>query len=231
MAVWANLSSLLSHTAGEALSGVAERLRTVFGGDPETRRQVSFSVAMIALSAKMAKADGIVTVDEVDAFREIFQIPEKEAASVARLYNFAKQDVAGFQSYARQVRQLFPDEDDIMEDVMDGLFHIAKADGLVHDREMAYLDEVAQILGVDGKRYTRIRLRHVGGDSDSWQVLDADPTWSDDELRAHYRKLVQENHPDRLIARGVPPEFVAIANDRLAAINSAWERVRAERRI
>ncbi len=232
MAVWTKFGTFLSSRAGEALSSVIEGVRTVFKGDGETRRQVAFSVAMIALSAKMAKADGVVTADEVDAFREIFAVPEDEAASVARLYNLAKQDVSGFQTYARQVRQLFRDDEAIMVDVLDGLFHIAKADGLIHEREMEYIDEVAEIFGIEGQTYARTRMRHIGGEGgDPWLLLDADPAWDAEKLKAHYRELVRQNHPDVLTGRGVPEEFVAIANDRLASINRAWEEIRAERRI
>ena len=108
MSVWTQLGELLSSLAGEAVSTVIEAVRTAFEGDPETRRQVGFSIAMIALSAKMAKADGIVTEDEVGAFQELFDIPAEEANNVARLYNLAKQDVSGYHAYAKKIRKLFP---------------------------------------------------------------------------------------------------------------------------
>jgi len=232
MSVWSRLAEFVSSTAADAFSTVIERVRTVFEGDPQTRRQVAFSIAMIALSAKMAKADGVVTQDEVSAFQEIFEIPDKDARHVARLYNLAKSDVAGFVAYARQVRDLFPGDEAIMEDVMDGLFHIAKADGLMHDRETEFLEQVADALGIDDRAWERIRLRHVHpGEGDPYDILGAERDWDSDRLRAQYRSLVRENHPDRLIARGVPPEFVAIANDRLAEINRAWETVRKERAL
>lgn len=232
MSVWSRLAEFVSSTAADAFSTVIERVRTVFEGDPQTRRQVAFSIAMIALSAKMAKADGVVTQDEVSAFQEIFEVPEKDARHVARLYNLAKSDVAGFVAYARQVRDLFPGDDAIMEDVMDGLFHIAKADGLMHDRETEFLEQVADALGIGDPAWERIRLRHVHpGEGDPYRVLGAERDWDGEKLRAQYRSLVRENHPDRMIARGVPPEFVAIANDRLAEINRAWEAVRKERAL
>ncbi|MEZ5870679.1 MAG: molecular chaperone DjiA [Nitratireductor sp.] len=230
MTVLGRFGEIISTAATGAFSAVIERLRTVFEGDSETRRQVAFSIAMIGLSAKMAKADGIVTPDEVEAFRDIFAIPEKEAQNVARLYNLAKQDVAGFDSYARQVAGLFPGETQILEDVMDGLFHIAKADGLMHDKELEFLDYVAVIFNIKGRDYARIKARHLNPDEgDPYLILGADRELGNDALRAHYRQLVKDNHPDMLIARGVPAEFVTIANDRLAAINHAWEQVKLER--
>ena len=230
MSIWTQLGEFLSSIAVDAFSTVIEAVRTVFEGDPETRRQVGFSVAMIALSAKMAKADGVVTEDEVEAFQEIFDIPEKEFNHVSKLYNLAKQDVAGYQVYAQRVKRLFPNDPVILEDVMNGLFQIAKADGLIHENEMLFMDEVAEIFAVKGRHYERIRLRHMepeGGNP--YVLLDADRNWSDDRLKRHYRKLINENHPDRFIARGLPQEFVSIAGERLVQINKAWENVKLER--
>lgn len=226
------MGAFVSGVTGEAFSAVIEAVRTMFEGDPETRRQVGFSVAMIALSAKMAKADGVVTSEEVRAFQQIFEIPEREFGNVSRLYNLARQDVAGFHSYAERVRRLFPENDRILVDVMDGLFHIAKADGLFHQNEMAFMDDVAGIFGIKDRDYERIRARHMEPeDGDPYVSIGADPLWDNDALRKHYRRLVQENHPDRMIARGVPEEFVAISNERLADINRAWARIKLERGI
>ena len=232
MAIWTRVGEFLSRVAGEAVSTVIEAVRTVFEGDPETRRQVGFSVAMIALSAKMAKADGIVSDKEIAAFRQLFEIPEKETRNVARLYNLAKQDVAGYQAYARKVVKLFPEDREILEDVMNGLFHIAKADGAIHESEMAFMDEIANIFEIDEGHYARIRRLHLEpGGGDPYVQLEADESWSDEQIKRRYYRLVSENHPDRIIARGVPPEFVAIANDRMAAINKAWADIKLERGI
>jgi DnaJ like chaperone protein len=230
MSVWERIGQSFSSATQEALTAFVEQIRAALAGDANTRRQVAFSVAMIALSAKMAKADGVVTEDEVAAFRQIFAFGDEQAEQVSRLYNLARQDVAGYESYASQVTQLFPDDDMMRKDVLDGLFHIAKADGVIHDRELQYLDTVADIFGIVGTRYRRIKARHVGPRSgDPWLLLAADPSWDDERLKRRYRELVRENHPDLLAARGVPPEFTAIANDRLAAINAAWELIRGER--
>lgn len=232
MSIWSQIGEFISELASDAFTVVIEAVRTVFESDPETRRQVGFSVAMIALSAKMAKADGIVTQDEVRAFQQIFEIPENEFDHVSKLYNLAKQDVAGFHAYADRVRNLFPDDPLILTDVLDGLFHIAKADGLFHENEMALMDDAAEIFGIEGRDYDRIRARHMESeDGDPYTVLEADSRWDNDKLRAHYRKLVADNHPDRLIARGVPEEFMQISNQRMAAINKAWEHVKLERGI
>lgn len=229
---------IFSHI-GAALSGGAGAVGSAIGGirstlhalaDSETRRQGAFAIAMIALSAKMAKADGVVTRPEVDAFCRLFTIPPGEEKNVARVYNLAKRDTAGFQAYARDVARILGEDRTTLEDLIDGLFRIAAADGAVHERELAYLGEVASIFGFDEPEFVRISARHViGAARDPYLVLGADPSWDDQQLRRHYRKLVSETHPDRLLARGVPQEFLRIANDRLAAINVAWETIERQR--
>jgi DnaJ like chaperone protein len=199
-------------------------------GDAATRRQVAFSVALIALSAKMAKADGVVTVDEVGAFRGIFAVPPGEERHVGRLFDLAKRDVAGYDAYAGRIAALYSGDRAALADVLDGLFAIAKADGAVHEAEFAYLRSVAEIFGIEGDDFERIAARHVvPEEGDPYLVLGVDRSLSLAEIRARYRRLVGEIHPDRAMARGMPPEFVAIANDRMAVINLAWKRIERER--
>ena len=231
MNIFSRIAAALSHGAGAvgaAVSGLRAALATL--ASSEVRRQAAFAIAMIALSAKMAKADGVVSRSEVDAFCRIFTIPHGEERNVSRIYNLAKRDTAGFEAYARDVARLLADDPDMLEGILDGLFDIAKADGAVHERELAYLARVAELFGFDERGFARIRCRHViGAESDPYLLLGADRAWDYDRLRRRYRQLVLENHPDRLIARGVPPEFVRIANDRLAAINGAWELIEGRR--
>ena len=234
MSILSRLSSYVASLSGNALSGVVEAVRTLFEGDPETRRRVAFSVAMIALSAKMAKADGIVTGDEVAAFQEIFDIPPQEAQNVSRLYNLAKEDIAGYERYAERMATLCGSGEPnciVLEDILDGLFHIAKADGVLHEAEAAFLRRVAEIFGIDNTHFEAITARHLDlGEADPYVVLGVSRGTDFADIRRHYRKLIAESHPDRLIARGVPPEFIAIATDRIAAINGAFEMIERSHR-
>ena len=228
MSFWDSLLKIVTAT-GNALAGVVEAVRTLFEGDPETRRKVAFSVAMIALSAKMAKADGIVTQDEVRAFQEIFEVPPSETRNVARLYDIAKQDVAGFEIYAQRMAQLCGSGHAncmMLEDILDGLFHIAKADGLIHEHEGQFLHRIAEIFRIDEAHYEAILSRHVNlGAADPYVVLGIERGKPFEEIRKRYRKLISDNHPDRLIARGLPQEFIKIATTRVAAINAAYEMI------
>lgn len=194
------------------------------------RNQVAFTIGFIALSAKMAKADGVVTDDEVEAFQEVFDVKPAEYRNVERVFNFARQDVAGYDAYARQIANLFRSNPGILEDVLDGLFHIAKADGVIHENELLYLQNVAEIFGFSDGEFARIKASHLGRDeADPYVILGVDRSISDDDLRRAYRRLVRENHPDRLMARGVPEEFVDLANQKLAAINHAYDVIEKER--
>lgn len=234
MSIWSRIGEFLSQTAYGALSGLLEAVRTFFEGDADTRRRVTFSIAMIALSAKMAKADGIVSENEVRAFQDIFEIPENEAVHVSRVYNLAKQDVAGFDSYARQIARLCEKETfkaQILEDILHSLFYIAKADGYVHEKELEFLRHVAKIFGYDEAKFMHLASRHVDlGPADPYKVLGLSRDVSYDEAKQLYRDLVKQHHPDLMIARGMPHEFQKLANHRLAEINEAWAQLERQMR-
>jgi DnaJ like chaperone protein len=221
MSLWTRIADALSAlTAGESLGSVFERMRT----PPE--RTVAFAIAVIALSAKMAKADGLVTRDEVSAFREVFIIPENETENAARVFNLAREDVAGFDDYARRIRNMFADGHQILLDLIESLFHIATADGHYHPSEDEFLSEVSEIFGISEREFRCLRSRFVpDAEPDPWAVLGVEPGTPFDEVRAAWRKLVRDNHPDRLIARGLPEEAVMLGQKRLIAINHAWEEI------
>lgn len=222
MSIWTRIADALAALAqGEGLSAVFDRLR----GDPQL--SVGFTIAVIALGAKMAKADGQVTRDEVAAFRRVFVIDEADRASAARVFNLARQDVAGFEAYAAQIRRLFRDgHEDLMADLVEGLFHIAMADGEYHPGEDEFLARVAEILGLSERRFRAIRTRFVEGvPCDPYCVLGVDPEAKLEDIRSAWKRAVRETHPDVLVARGLPPEAVKLAESRLVALNAAWEDI------
>jgi DnaJ like chaperone protein len=193
---------------------------------------VAFTVGVIALGAKMAKADGIVTRDEVMAFKEVFKVPDGEMKNVSRIFDLAKQDVVGYEAYAEQLASLLKGNRKLLEDVLEGLFHIAKSDGVFHPNEEQFLAEVAKRFGFTDTEFSYLKARHVSSAKrNPYDVLGIMPEIGNDALKIHYRKLVADNHPDKMIARGVPPEFVTIATEKIAVINAAYEAVARERRI
>ena len=223
LAVGGPIGGLLGAFAGHML---VDREGAPLGPAPP---DVVFTTGLVALSAKMAKSDGIVMPSEVSAFERVVDIPPGDRAKVARLFDLAKKTTAGFEAYARQLAHSFKDEPALLEGVLDGLFHIAAADGAVHEAEDAYLRAVADVFGFTSADFERIAARHVRRPDDPYLILGADRGMTDQALRRHYRRLVAEHHPDREIARGLPAEAVRIATQRLAAINAAWERIAAER--
>lgn len=223
LALGGPLGALIGAVAGHLL---VDREGAPFGPPP---KELIFTTGLVALAAKMARSDGVVTADEVAAFRRIVDVPSEELPQIERLFDLAKQTTDGFEAYAEQIARLFKDEPDLLDLVLDGLFLIAAADGAVHEAEMAYLSDVAAIFAISDKDFARIEARHVRRSDDPYLLIGADRTWSDAKLKAHYRKVVAQTHPDRQIALGLPVEAVRIANDRLAAINTAWARIQSER--
>jgi DnaJ like chaperone protein len=200
--------------------------------DDDATARVTFTIGVVVLAAKMAKADGRVTRDEIQAFRSRFHVAEGEAANVARVFNMAKEDPAGFEIYARQIAHMLRGRPAVLEELLDSLFLIAMADGTLHPAEEAFLREVASIFGFDAQTFARIRASHAApGTGDPYAVLGVAATATDAEIKAAHRKLVKEHHPDRLMAQGMPQEFIDVATDKLAAINAAYDRICRERGI
>ena len=197
--------------------------------DRESDPGVVFTMAIIALAAKMARAGGNPGDEEFAIFRRVFGVPPEEEANVRRIFNLARQDIAGYEAYAAQIANLFKDNPAMLEDILDGLFEIAKSDGILHPCESAFLERVSDIFGFAPNEFRRIRASHFAPElTDPYVILGLSYTADEDEIRRTYRRLVRENHPDSLVARGVPEEFVKLANDKLAAINTAYAKILAE---
>jgi DnaJ like chaperone protein len=224
VSLWTRITDAIAAIVarGESLLAVFERRR------PE--RSVAFTIAVISLGAKMAKADGLVRPAEVAAFRRVFRIDPKDEAAAARVFNLARQDVAGFEAYAESIARMFRADPQVLEDILEGLFEIALADGRYHEGEEAFLARVAEVFRVAPLAFGCIEARHLaGGARDPWQVLGVPRDADLPAVRARWRELVRANHPDKMIARGLPPEAVNLANARLTAINRAWEEIAARR--
>lgn len=227
VSVWEKIAELLGSFADR--TGLAGSIANLF--DPDNwlpgGRDAAFTLALISLSAKMAVADGVVTASEVRAFRATVDIPPGQEENVARIFSLAQQDVAGFEAYARKIGRFFGDSPDTLEHVLDGLFHIASADGLVHEAELEYLKSVSDIFGFDDVRFEQIASQHVflKAGEDPYAVLGLAPGAEREEVRRVYRQLVAEHHPDRLIAKGVPEELIGMATARMATINEAYAAI------
>jgi DnaJ like chaperone protein len=190
---------------------------------------VGFTAAVIGLAAKMAKADGDATRSELDAAAKVFRPPPGEEAAFRRCFELAQQTVHGFESYAKQIGRKYRARPCLLEDVLDGLFHIAAADGFIDAAELAYLAKVSELFGFSELEFRRIKATNLGPDAnDPYAVLGLLPGAEMEEVRHAWRRLASENHPDRMVERGAPAEFVAIAQEKSAAINAAYADIRAE---
>jgi DnaJ like chaperone protein len=231
MSIWGKVSGaatglFVAGPVGALVGAVAGHFFLDRDSDPG----VTFTIAIIALAGKMAKADGVASEQEFEIFAKVFVMPPEEEANVRRIFNLARQDMAGFEHYAGQIASLFRGNPAVLEDVLDGLFEIAKADGVLHPCEARFLERVAEIFGFAPNEYRRIRASHFAPElTDPYVILGLSYVADEEEIKQTYRRLVRENHPDSLIARGVPAEFIKLATDKLAAINTAYEKIRAER--
>jgi DnaJ like chaperone protein len=214
---------------GAALGALAGH--AVFDREPgEGEKQIAFTIGVTALAAKMAKADGASTDQEFEAFKTIVRIEPGFEGDVKRVYMMAHETVAGFEGYASQLGRLFRDKPGLLEDLLDALFFVASADGQLHDAELEYLREVARRFGLSDAAFNNLCASYGGPcEPDPYALLNIDADATNDELRKAYLQAVRENHPDRMIARGAPEEFLAVATEKMTRINAAYEGIRRER--
>jgi DnaJ like chaperone protein len=216
------LGGPLGAIAGAAAGGAVD-LTIARVASPE-RRRVAFTVAAIALAAKMARADGEASAAEFATFQRLFKVEAAEAENARRFYDLAKRSMAGFEAYAEQAASLIGAGSHLLEDLLDALWLIAAVDGF-HPRELEYLDKVAAGLGFDAAATARVRARHTGpAEDDPWSILGVEPGTSPADLRRAYHALVRQYHPDRHLAEGVPAEFIRVTEARMAAINGAYAK-------
>ncbi len=226
------IGALMGATFGHAVdrSNIHMRRGRTRGPAAVESKQTAFTIAVIVLNAKMAKADGYVTRDEVDTFKRIYDIPAGEIDDVGQLWNEARADASGFEPYARQIGEMFAHDAAVLESLLGGLFTVALADGVLHPAEAEFLHKVANEFGFDKARFERIRASYADGDaSEAYKILGLKSDASDAVVKKTYRDLIKENHPDRLIAKGMPQEFIDIANEKMATINNAFDQIEKER--
>lgn len=232
--VWQRIKQLLGLSEGGAVRDALDTLWSTFGldrpdGHANGHQSTAFTIAFVALAAKMAKADGVAVGAEMEAFERCFHVPPSERENIRRVFNLAKQDSAGYDRYATQLANLLASDRPLLIDVFECLFHVASADGLLHEAEEGFLQEVAKRFGLTPTEYQRIRRLFIADPDDPYHVLGLEPDASDAALKARHRELVRENHPDRLAADGVPPEYRVFADRKLAHINAAYDHIRKER--
>lgn len=196
------------------------------------QKQQIFTLSFIILSAKLAKSDGQVTDDEIRAFKEKFKVPKSEINKVSKIFNEAKKDTYGYKQIANQVGKLFEDNKILLEELLNNLFYIAASDGKISVSEIDILRSISKSFKFSEKDFQRIfQINLKNSDSDPYKVLGVSRSISDLELRKKWIILNKEHHPDNLIAKGMPKEFIKQSNKELAAINIAYDKIKEVRGI
>ena len=233
---WDEIAKTIGLGEGGLVRNGYDALLAAFGLDGAAKtpahQRAAFTVAFVALAAKMAKADGCVSDVEAETFARLYEVSPDEAANVKQLFDLASADSAGFESYARRIARLLAEEPRLLRDVFDGLFHIAAADGILHPAEDAFLRRVAEIFAIADAEFRSIRSAFVcdtsamdGVNVSPYGILGLSPSATNAELKARYRQLARDHHPDSLAARGVPVEFHAASGHKLAVINAAYDAI------
>ena len=201
-----------------------------------TPKEHLFALSVISLAAKLARCDGPVNRAEIDAFKRQFRIPPDSARNVGRLFDQARSSPDAFEPYAAKLGEAFADNRGLLEDVLGGLFGVARADGAVNNAELQFLGKVARGFGLGGDAWERARqgqARTASGtdEGDPYVVLGVPRNAPDEVVRAAWKNLMRQNHPDSLASRGVPADFIERAGAKVARINAAWDRVKRDRGI
>jgi DnaJ like chaperone protein len=235
------LDSMSDYIEQERCQGFRARLADLLGRRwpalgrlvrPRPAHQTAaFSAAIIALAAKMAKADGVAVKVECQTFERFFEPAPEDVPRIRQLYELASQDTAGFEAYAQSVARMLKNDHDLKINVLECLLMIACADGVLHPAEEEFLKTVGQAFDVSCEEFRRIRAHFVRDVDDPYHVLGLEPSVSEQDLRRRYMELVQRFHPDRLIARGAQAALVKAATQKLAAVNAAYEAIVAGRRL
>ncbi|MGL4397860.1 MAG: TerB family tellurite resistance protein [Hyphomicrobium sp.] len=231
---WQKFRNAISVSGGGVLRQALDQFWAVIGQDgdsapPSVQGRVAFTIAIVTLAAKMSKADGVSCPVEAEVFEHLFHVPEKERENLRRIFDQASQDVAGYEIYARQIGDMLADEPELKTSVMETLFQIASADGMLHPAEDHFLEAVAERIGFSRQDFLSVRRAFVHDPDSPYDVLGVSPKASAAEIRSHYLRLVREHHPDGLVAKGVPETCLAAAGQRLAAVNTAYEAILKER--
>ena len=242
MSIW---GKIIGGTAGFALGGpIGAILGVMLGGSfdktskpfvntskiSQQQKQKVFALSIIILSAKIAKADGQVTKDEIYAFKDKFNIPENEMTEVGKIFNEAKKNKDGYELIANQVGLLFSDNKLLLEELLNNLFYIAESDGNTSVHEIEVLKSISNSFGLSKKDFQRIfHTRLNNKESDPYKVLSVNREEDDSNIRKRWLQLNKEHHPDNLIAKGLPKEFIDQANDELSSINLAYDKIKEQR--
>ena len=211
---------------GSLIGGKVSRARARGGFSAQAQGQRIFALSLIVLSAKLSKADGQVSREELIAVKDKLKIPEHEIKQVGKIFNQAKEESAGYEPYAKQIAQFYKGNINVLEEVINILFYIAEADGNVSESELNMIQHIAQIFGLNQSQFNSIKESRKSSDKlNPYIVLESKPEDELRDIRKKYLKLSKEHHPDLLLSKGVPQEVIDESKKKMRAINSAWDQI------
>jgi len=211
---------------GSFLGGKISRARSRGNFGAFAQPQQIFALSLIVLSAKLSKADGNVSREELVAVKDKLKIPENEIDQVGKIFNKAKEESTGYEPYAQQIAQIYKGNINVLEEVINILFYIAEADGEVSSSELAMIENISKIFGLNQVQFNSIKESRKGSDKlNPYIVLESNPSDDLQSIRKKYLKLSKENHPDLLMSKGVPQEVIDESKNKMRAINSAWDQI------
>ena len=211
---------------GSLLGGKISRSRSAAGFSAINQGQRMFALSLIVLSAKISKADGQVSKEELIAVKDKLKIPENEIDQVGKIFNKAKEESTGYEPYAQQIAQFYKGNINVLEEVINILFYIAESDGEVSKSEIEMIENIAKIFGLSEKQYLSIKESRKGTDKlNPYVVLESKPDDDLSEIRKKYLLLSKQHHPDLLLSKGVPQEVIEESKNKMRAINSAWDQI------
>ena len=211
---------------GSLIGGKISRAKSRAGLGAFAQPQQIFALSLIVLSAKLSKADGQVSKEELIAVKDKLRIPDNELDQVGKIFNKAKEESTGYEQYAQQIAQIYKGNINVLEEVINILFYIAEADGNISDSELQMIEHIAQIFGLSEIQFNSIKESRKSSDKlNPYIVLESKPDDEIDIIRKRYLKLSKEHHPDLLMSKGVPQEVINESKAKMRAINSAWDQI------
>ena len=211
---------------GSIIGGKISRAKSGSGMGTFAQPQQVFALSLIVLSAKLSKADGQVSREELIAVKDKLKIPDNELDQVGKIFNKAKEESQGYEPYAQQIAQIYRGNLNVLEEVINMLFYIAEADGNVSKSELEMIGSISNIFGLTQTQFESIKeSRKSTGKSNPYIVLESNPNDDIQTIRKKYIKLSKEHHPDLLISKGVPKEVIEESKKKMRAINSAWDQI------
>ena len=211
---------------GSLLGGKISRARTTSGFSAAAQGQKVFALSLIVLSAKLSKADGQVSREELIAVKDKLKIPEHELDQVGKIFNKAKEESVGYEPYAKQIAHFYNGHINILEEVINTLFYIAEADGKVSNEEFEMIKHISQIFGLNEIEFNGIVESRKSSDKlNPYLVLESSPDDDIQKIRKIYFKLSKEHHPDLLVSKGVPEEVLKESKKKIRAVNLAWDQI------